>query len=134
MLPPTVCWMRSKLIGTTGVRSRPAEPVIESCAFLVRLRYSLEAGEFVLVIFVAGADDVTGFLSPIDLSDFGRGGGCAGRALVGKKVVLESINDRPRDLLDIAPAAERHVIFHYRDDLVVGFVVVEHAQTTNRNG
>src|SRR5262245_26737420 len=106
MIPPAVWWMRSKLIGTTGNRSRAAEPILQSRAFVVRLSYLLEARKLLSVVLVAGAYDVTGLLSPVDLSDLGCGRGCAGRALVGKKVVLEPIHNRRGDICDIAPAAE----------------------------
>jgi len=54
--------------------------------------------------------------------------------LLAEKIMLQAVYEAGRGICDVAEVAVGNIGFEDRNDLVIGFVAVDQAQTANRQG
>src|SRR3989454_6928224 len=117
----------SRLTSLTSSNRRPVSPRQGSG------EHVFEIAELSRVIFLAPPNHVIRLFTAIDVSDLRPVFRGARRFLVGQEVVLQPFYQRLRALGDFSPTAENCVLLHDRDDLVVRRVVIDHAQSPDRD-
>ena len=86
------------------------------------------------IIEVAATDDFLGFLGPIDVGDLTGLAHGVGGLLVGEEVVSEPFHQHGGALADVLPVAIGGVTLQDGNNLIVGFVTVQHAQAADGVG
>jgi hypothetical protein len=84
----------------------------------------------VLVVFVGEFHHAMRFFGAVDFYDFTRAR-FARLLLICDEIVFEPFDEGMWTIIDVAPGTEGWVILHHSDELVVGFIVVDHPQATN---
>src|SRR5438874_499239 len=97
-----------------------------------RLEQLLEFPVRLAVVLPAALNRVVGNAAAVHLGDLDHAAGLAGYLLVGQEVVAQPVEQGRRALINVGPVAVRRVALEHGDDLVVGLVVVDHAQPADR--
>src|SRR5579871_3260075 len=93
----------------------------------------LEAPETLFVIVAAPADDLMGVFAAVNMGYFTTGRHGIRSLFVSKKIVPYPVQHGRRHLCDVGPFPISRVVLEHSQDLVVGLIVVDHAQAADGN-
>lgn len=96
-----------------------------------RIEYLLEVAKSGFVISQAAANYLACFFEAIGVSDLADARCGAGSLFVGEEVMAKPVKHRLGYVADVRPFAVGGIVLQYRNDLVVSFILVNHAETSD---
>ena len=98
------------------------------------VRQMLKVPDVFLVVFLGPADNLFGFCSPVQVDEHHSPGVLSRYVLVGREIMYQPSDDVFGELVDVGVVAIYGIVAQYGYDLVIGLVVVEESQPSDRVG
>jgi len=98
-----------------------------------RVQNLLKIAEPGLVVAQAAANDFFSLFASVGVSDLANTGCRTWRLFVCQEIMAQAVKHRRWNIADIGPSSIGRIVFQHGDNLIVGLILIDHAQATDGN-